>query len=145
MAGLLFGLRPSHPVDVSRLCHGNVPSVLRMFCPFCVDLHGRQVRTSRMSPGIRSQVVPGTLPRHTDRHISLCVFVCRCFLLPKVTNLLTRYRVISCLRPETEAKWPKNWSSASPGKWGRSTAEKWEKAQKWDSWAILRPFFPHSQ
>ena len=52
-----------HPVDVSHMSCGDVPSVPWTFCPICVDSHTNQVRTSRMSLARsdrpRTQIVPG--------------------------------------------------------------------------------------
>ena len=39
----------NHPVDVSHLSCGNVPSVPRTFCPIYVEMHIHQVGTFRMS------------------------------------------------------------------------------------------------
>ena len=42
-------LNRDHPVNVSRLSRGNVPSVPWTFCPIYVELRINQVGTSRMS------------------------------------------------------------------------------------------------
>ena len=51
----------NHPVDVSRLSRGNVPSVPQTSCPIYVELHINQVGTSRMF-----QDSHPNRPRHTS-------------------------------------------------------------------------------
>ena len=60
-------------VDVSRLSRGNVLFVPWTFYSIHLELNINQVGTSQMSRDSPPNSPPGTLPRHIDHQISLCV------------------------------------------------------------------------
>ena len=78
-----FGRTPplldrNHALDLSRLSCGDIPFVAQTFCPTYVEIiaHNHQGGKSGCF-GTHPQTVAGTLPRHTDHQIPLCVH-CLC-------------------------------------------------------------------
>ena len=82
-----FGRTPpyldcNHPVDVSCLSRGDVPSVPRTFCPICVHWHGKQVRTSQMSRD-SPPVFPDTSEAYRTPNSFMCVLFIGSFPLKR--------------------------------------------------------------
>ena len=65
----------NHPVDMPRLSRGDIPSVLRTFCPIYVGIIHKSGRDVPDVPGLALKTSPGHFPtpRHTDHQIPLRV------------------------------------------------------------------------
>ena len=84
----------NHPVDVSRLSHGNVPSVPRTFCPIYGELRINQVGTSRMSQGSPPNC-PLDIPRQrTDHQTPLCFLSLSVFFSLALKTISTRIKEV---------------------------------------------------
>ena len=112
----------NHPVEMSRLSPGNVPSVRWTFCPIYVELHRNQVGTSltsRDSPPDRVRDTSEAYRRPPNSFICvLCLSFCS--LIPICTTngcveFLAPHRMFLVVKRRTCGRD----NQSAPGKWGR--------------------------